>query len=252
MKRANEFEAEKGPVAAAELLLGNGLRDEAFARFLAANELIRAAEIRHDQNRFEEAAELYERSGRSEGAGAIVFASEDRTKEICRNAGTEPVWITGIGASNEHHVAGPDYRRHKYMGRIWSDHIASHKAYEMAGIADPLNEIGVIELHDAFIKQLQITMGELDFVPIGRTDELIEEEIMTPGGKVLVNPSGGLTTKGHPVGATGVGQIHEIVTQLRGQAGERQVHNPKVGLTHNGGGILGIDAAAMALHLFKR
>jgi acetyl-CoA C-acetyltransferase len=100
----------------------------------------------------------------SEGAGATVFASEDRTRAICRNAGTEPIWITGIGASNEHHVAGPDYKRHKYMGRIWSDHIASHKAYEMAGIKDPLNEIGVIELHDAFIKQLQITMGEMGFV----------------------------------------------------------------------------------------
>lgn len=140
----------------------------------------------------------------TEGAGAVIFASEDRTRAICRNTGKPPIWITGVGASNEHSVAGPDYRRHKYMGRIWSDHIASHKAYQMAGVKDPLQEIQVVELHDAFIKQLQITMGEMGFVPIGRTDALIEEGIMTPGGKVLVNPSGGLTYGGHFVGGSNV------------------------------------------------
>lgn len=140
----------------------------------------------------------------TEGAGAVIFASEDRTRAICRNSGKPPIWITGAGASNEHSVAGPDYRRHKYMGRIWSDHIASHKAYQMAGVTDPLGEIQVVELHDAFIKQLQITMGEMGFVPIGRTDALIEEGIMTPGGKVLVNPSGGLTYGGHFVGGSNV------------------------------------------------
>ena len=61
-----------------------------------------------------------------------------------------------------------------------------------------------------------------------------------------------MTTKGHPVGATGVAQIYEVVKQLKGEAGKRQAGQPKVGLTHNGGGILGIDAAAMALHVFKK
>lgn len=140
----------------------------------------------------------------SEGAGALIFASEDKARAIAKNNGKPPIWITGVGASNEHSVAGPDYRRHKYMGRIWSDHIASHKAYEMAGIKKPLGEIQVVELHDAFIKQLQVTMGEMDFVPIGRTDALIEEGIMEPGGKVLVNPSGGLTFGGHFVGGSNV------------------------------------------------
>ena len=59
-------------------------------------------------------------------------------------------------------------------------------------------------------------------------------------------------TKGHPVGATGCGQIYEIVKQLKGQAGKRQVKDPRVGMTHNGGGIIGLDAASMALHVFKR
>ncbi|MBI2467042.1 MAG: hypothetical protein HYV62_04380 [Candidatus Rokubacteria bacterium] len=140
----------------------------------------------------------------TEGAGAVIFASEEKARAIARNSGTPPIWITGAGASNEHSVAGPDYRRHKYMGRIWSDHIAAHKAYEMAGVKDPLAEIQVVELHDAFVKQLQITMGEMGFVPIGRTDALVEDGIMTPGGRLLVNPSGGLTFGGHFVGGSNV------------------------------------------------
>lgn len=140
----------------------------------------------------------------TEGAGAVIFAGEEKARAIARNSGTPPIWITGAGASNEHSVAGPDYRRHKYMGRIWSDHIAAHKAYEMAGVKDPLAEIQVVELHDAFVKQLQITMGEMGFVPIGRTDTLVEDGIMTPGGRLLVNPSGGLTFGGHFVGGSNV------------------------------------------------
>jgi acetyl-CoA C-acetyltransferase len=140
----------------------------------------------------------------SEGAGAVLFASEDTTRAICKNSGKAPIWISGVGASNEHSVAGPDYKRHKDMGRIWSDHISSHKAYEMAGVKNPLKEIQVVELHDAFVKQLQITMGEMGFAPIGQTDALIEEGIMTPGGKVLVNPSGGLTFGGHFVGGSNI------------------------------------------------
>ncbi len=140
----------------------------------------------------------------TEGAGALIFASEEKAKAIARNSGKEPIWITGVGASNEHSVAGADYRRHKQMGRIWSDHLAAQRAYQMAGIKNPLREIQVVELHDAFIKQLQITMGEMGFVPLGQTDALIEEGIMTPGGKVLVNPSGGLTFGGHFVGGSNI------------------------------------------------
>jgi acetyl-CoA acetyltransferase len=70
-------------------------------------------------------------------------------------------------------------------------------------------------------------------------------------GRLPTNTSGGLASKGHPIGATGLGQVHEIVNQLRGTAGKRQVDAPKVGMTHNGGGILGLDAAAMSIHVFK-
>ncbi len=140
----------------------------------------------------------------TEGAGALLLASEEKARAICANSGKPPIWITGLGASNEHSVAGPDYRKAKYMGRIWSDHLAAQAAYKMAGIRKPLQEIQVVELHDAFIKQLQITLGEMGFVEIGRTDALIEDGIMTPGGRLLVNPSGGLTFGGHFVGGSNI------------------------------------------------
>jgi acetyl-CoA C-acetyltransferase len=137
----------------------------------------------------------------TEGAGAIIFASMDKAKAICKNAGCPVIQVTGVGASNEHNVAGRD-DRHKIMHRILSDHLAAQAAYKMAGIKNPRKEIQVVELHDAFIKQLQITMAEMGFVPLGRADDLIEEGVMTPGGPVLVNPSGGLTYAGHFVGGS--------------------------------------------------
>ena len=76
---------------------------------------------------------------------------------------------------------------------------------------------------------------------------------MEIGGRMPTNTSGGLASKGHPIGATGLGQIHEVVCQLRGSAGPRQIPSrPKIGMTQNGGGILGIDGAAMAYHVLKR
>jgi acetyl-CoA acetyltransferase len=111
------------------------------------------------------------------------------------------VWITGLGESNEHSFAG---KNHKDMSRIMSDYHASHRAYEMAGIQDPARSIDIIELHDAFVHQLEITMAEFGLVRLGRADALIEEGLMTPGGKYLVNPCGGLIYCGHAVGASNI------------------------------------------------
>ena len=72
------------------------------------------------------------------------------------------------------------------------------------------------------------------------------------GGKIPVNPSGGLVSKGHPLGATGIGQIAEIVMQLRGEAGKRQVEGARIGMTENGGGALGVEEASMTIHLLER
>ena len=97
-----------------------------------------------------------------------------------------------------------------------------------------------------------MSLIQLGICPGDEACKWIDEGILEITGAMPTNTSGGLETKGHPVGATGVGQIFEIVTQLRGHAERRQVTGPKTGMTHNGGGILGADAAAMALHIFKR
>jgi len=137
----------------------------------------------------------------SEGAAALIMAEEETAKAISRNNGNPVVWITGVGEANEHSFAG---KNQKDMSRIMSDYYASHRAYEMAGIKDPTKTINIVELHDAFVHQLEISMAEFGLVPLGRADSLIEDGLMTPGGKYIVNPCGGLIYCGHPVGASNI------------------------------------------------
>lgn len=137
----------------------------------------------------------------TEGAAALIFAEEETAKSISRNTGQPIVWITGLGESNEHSFAG---KNQKVMSRIMSDHLSSHRAYEMAGIDNPIKSIDVVELHDAFVHQLEISMVEFGFVSPGRADALVEDGIMIPGGKLLVNPCGGLIYCGHAVGASNI------------------------------------------------
>jgi len=137
----------------------------------------------------------------SEGAAALILAEEETAKAIARNTGKPVVWITGVGEANEHSFAG---RNQKVMSRIMSDHYGAYRAYEMAGIKDPAKAIEVVELHDAFVHQLEISCAEFGLVPLGRADALIEEGLMTPGGKYVVNPCGGLIYCGHAVGASNI------------------------------------------------
>jgi len=136
-----------------------------------------------------------------EGAAALIMAEEETAKAISKNTGNPVIWITGVGESNEHSFAG---KNQKDMSRIMSDYNASHRAYEMAGIEDPTKSIQIVEMHDAFVHQMEISMAEFGLVPLGNADSLIEDGLMTPGGKYLVNPSGGLIYCGHPVGASNI------------------------------------------------
>jgi len=137
----------------------------------------------------------------SEGAAAVIFAEEEKAKAIARNMGVPVVWITGMGESNEHSFAG---KNQKIMPRIMSDYYAAQMAYKMAGITNPLEQIQVVEIHDAFVHQLEITLAEMGFAPHGRCDSLVEDGIIMPGGRLLVNPSGGLIYCGHAVGASNI------------------------------------------------
>lgn len=164
----------------------------------------------------------------SEGAAAVIFAEEETAKRISKETGQPIVWVTGMGEANEHSFAG---KNQNHWGRIYSHHAAAQMAYKMAGIKNPLKEIQVVEIHDAFVQQLEISMAEMGFVPLGRGDALIEDGIITPGGPVSLNPSGGLLYCGHAVGASNIMSAWSCRNEII-------KHGYKKGLVHGTGSTI--------------
>lgn len=173
----------------------------------------------------------------TEGAAALVLAEEETARAISRRTGQQVVWITGLGEANEHSFAG---RNHKIMNRIISHHLAAYRAYEMAGITDPPKAVDVVEVHDAFVHQLEITMAEMGFVPRGRADNLIEEGLILPGGEFLLNPCGGLIYSGHAVGASNIMSAWSARNELI----RRKL---KTGLVHGTGSTVAQYGAVMII-----
>jgi acetyl-CoA acetyltransferase len=126
----------------------------------------------------------------------------------------------------------------------------AHEVYEQSGYG-PEN-LDVVELHDASAISEIMYYEYLGLCGAGEGGAFVESGQSKLGGKVPVNTSGGLMRKGHPVGATGASQIFELVTQLRGEAGDRQVDGAAVALAENGGGFIGTDVAALALTVLKK
>jgi len=128
--------------------------------------------------------------------------------------------------------------------------IAAQRAYERAGLSPA--DIDVAEVHDAtsFCEIYQVEM--MGFAPEGEGGPFVESGATGPDGIVPINTSGGLVSKGHPVGATGLSMISELVTQLRGEAGERQVADARVALAENGGGVIGLEEAACSVTILDR
>lgn len=126
----------------------------------------------------------------------------------------------------------------------------SRQAYEEAGI-DP-RDIDCVELHDATSPAELIYYETLGLCGPGEGPSFLASGATSLGGRVPVNPSGGLVRKGHPIGATGLGQIHELVQQLRGRCGVRQIEGAKLALAENGGGFIGTDAAAIVMTVLSR
>ena len=120
----------------------------------------------------------------------------------------------------------------------------------MAGITP--QQVSVAEVHDAtsFCEIYQAEM--MGFCPIGQGGAWVESGATSFGGAQPINLSGGLVSKGHPVGATGLSMIHELALQLRGEAGERQHPGAHIGLAENGGGVMGFDEAACAVTILQR
>lgn len=126
---------------------------------------------------------------------------------------------------------------------------ASRQAYEKAGVAP--SDIGCAEVHDATAFGELAQTESLGFCEEGKGGPWAASGATALGGSQPVNPSGGLECRGHPIGATGLAQIAEIVTQLRGEAGDRQVEGARLGLTENGGGFIGTGEAAVAIHILE-
>ena len=129
-------------------------------------------------------------------------------------------------------------------------HLAALDAYERAGLGP--DDMDVAEVHDAtaFAEIQQIE--NLGFCEFGAGGALTESGATSLGGRIPVNPSGGLESKGHPVGATGLAQIFELTTQLRGEAGSRQVNEVKFAIAENGGGFHGIEEAVACVTILAQ
>jgi len=162
----------------------------------------------------------------SDGAAAVILASEDMAKKIT----DKPVYITGIGQSS----SGCLSSQKDYLPRLRAREISAKQAYDMAG-RHP-EDIDLAELHDCFSIASLIAAESLGFFEYGKSGEAWEKGETRIGGKIPINISGGLKAKGHPIGATGASQVCEIYHQLRGEAGERQVEGAKIGLTDTLGG----------------
>jgi acetyl-CoA acetyltransferase len=177
-----------------------------------------------------------------DGAAAVVLCATS----VARQFRSDPVQVIASDVTSGKYITG---FRDMTIPEITVR--GAKEAYQDAGVGP--QDIDVAEVHDAFSIAELLYYEAFGFCERGDAGRLIESGATTFGGKIVVNPSGGLLAKGHPVGATGAAQVVEIVRQLRGEAGARQVEGAKLGLTHaTGGGISGFDHGACSIHIFAR
>jgi len=181
---------------------------------------------------------LYDCSLITDGASCIILTKP----ELASKYTDQPVHIVGSGQASD--TIGL-YER-KSLTSLASTRLAAKAAYEMAQITP--QQVDLAEVHDCFTFAELMDYEDLGFCKEGEGGKLIESGETKLGGRIPVNTSGGLKAKGHPVGATGTAQAYEIYLQLTGQAGNRQVKDAKVGLTHNVGG----SGATAAVHIYRR
>lgn len=178
----------------------------------------------------------------SDGAAAAILMNEDAMKcyGIDRSRAVKVrASIMSMGVTRD-----PDDQTQHITAR------AARKAYEKAGVGP--EDMNVAEVHDASAIA-EITQSEnLGFCEVGGGGPLAESGATTIGGRIPINPSGGLESKGHPIGTTGLAQIHELTMQLRGEAGKRQVAGARMAIAENGGGTYGIEEATACITILER
>ncbi|MGW1282491.1 lipid-transfer protein [Streptomyces sp. NPDC002586] len=171
----------------------------------------------------------------SDGAAAVVVVSE---RFAAQRGLTGLVEIAGQAMTTDTEESFASGSCIDVVGQPMSRE-AARQAYERAGLG--IEDVDVIELHDCFSVNELLTYEALGLCAVGESGKLVESGATTYGGRWVVNPSGGLISKGHPLGATGLAQTAELVWQLRGTAGQRQVPDARVGLAHN----IGLGGAAV-------
>lgn len=175
-----------------------------------------------------------------DGAAAAILVSED---VLARQPEEVRARAVKVRASV---LSGGKYRAADEPGL---SRVAAIKAYERSGLRP--SDVDLLEVHDAtsFCEIFQLEM--MGFAEDGAGGALVESGATSLGGRLPVNLSGGLVSKGHPVGATGLSMIHELALQLRGEAGARQAGRARIALAENGGGVIGFDEAACSVTLLE-
>lgn len=173
-----------------------------------------------------------------DGAAAAIVCSEKFLKKL---NGARPVKIIAsvLGQGSDRDMDGEDIGER-----------LSKEAYEVAGVGP--GDIDTAEVHDATAYGELHQAEVMGFCKPGEGGIYAESGATALGGDKPINTSGGLECRGHPIGASGLAQIYEIVLQLRGEAGKRQVEKARIGLTENGGGNIGVEEAAMCLHILEK
>jgi acetyl-CoA C-acetyltransferase len=173
---------------------------------------------------------LFDCCGVSDGASAAIIMSPKKAREIRKDPIHVKAQQIAISPRDGKFSSNYDFCHVETTVR------AAQRAYEEAGIKNPREEVSMAEVHDCFSITEAITMEDLDFSPRGTVRDDIENGFFDLDGGLPVQPDGGLKCFGHPIGASGLRMIYEMYKQLQGKAGDRQVKDPKLGLTHNLGG----------------
>jgi len=182
----------------------------------------------------------------ADGAAAAVVVSERKARALGMN---QCVRVRSSVLNSGWDSPEADDGSHQNSGLPLTETVVQ-QAYECAGVG--AEDLSLVELHDASATSELILYESLGLCAAGTGGAFVESGATTLGGKIPVNPSGGLARKGHPIGATGLAQLAELTWQLRGKAGARQVAGAKVALAENGGGYIGDDVAAMVMTVLSR
>jgi len=184
---------------------------------------------------------LFDCCGVSDGAAAAIVCRAD----MARNFRPDPVYIKALQIAIS---SGEEMMYTKWDGSyVETATRCAARAYKEAGINNPRGEISMMEVHDCFSITELVTYEDLQISPRGKAGNDVRDGFYDLDGKIPCQPDGGLKCFGHPIGATGLRMMYEMYKQLQGKAGDRQIKDPKIGLTHNMGGFPAMNLISINL-----